>query len=288
MRNNIPILTVAGSDCSGGAGIQADLKTFAAHGLFGMSVVLSVVAENTCQVLSCHNVPVEIVDDQFKCIFEDIPPMAIKIGMLNSSEIIACVFSNLKKYKPSNIVLDPVMFAKNGFPLMDPANCDHLKRTLIPVASIITPNIPEAEHLCGFKISTNVNKMEACRILKDLTDGVVLLKGGHSVTEAYKQNKDIEVLDLSTSAENTEGYACDLLYDGKAFYVLQSDFINTKNTHGTGCTLSSAIAANLALKKDILSAVKDAKEYVQGAIMHSLDLGRGNGPTNHLYLMGRL
>lgn len=256
----IPILSIAGSDCSGGAGIQADLKTFSAHNLFGMSVVLSVVAENTARVISVHNVPTNIVDEQILAVFEDIVPKATKIGMIGSKELMECVALNLEKYKPQNIVIDPVMFAKNGFALMPLEDCDFFKKTLVRFADILTPNIPEAEYLCGFKIKNEEDKIKATKTLCGLGAKSVLLKGGHS-----------------------EDNADDVLYDGKQIYILKSGRIQTKNTHGTGCTLSSAIASNLAKGFGLFEAVSEAKEYVKNAIYYSLNLGKGCGPTNHFY-----
>ncbi|ANV98794.1 bifunctional hydroxymethylpyrimidine kinase/phosphomethylpyrimidine kinase [Helicobacter enhydrae] len=257
---NIPILTIAGSDCSGGAGIQADLKTFSAYHLFGMSIILSVVAENTKRVISCAHLPSSSVDEQFQAVFEDIPPKAVKIGMVGTCELMECLKNNLEQFKPQNIVLDPVMFAKNGFALMPTEHCAFLQKTLVPYADVLTPNIPEAEFLCGFTITDEATRKDACRALCDLGAKSVLLKGGH----------------LKESAD-------DLFFDGLEFHLLEAKRIATKNTHGTGCTLSSAIASNLALGKNLLESIKEAKEYVYGAILHSLNLGSGCGPLNHFY-----
>lgn len=258
--NLTPILTIAGSDCSGGAGIQADLKTFSAHKLFGMSVIVSVVAENTERVISCFDIPTKIVDEQMLAVFEDIPPKAVKIGMLPSCELMECVATNLKHFKPENVVIDPVMFAKNGFALMPPQNCEFFAKTLLEFADILTPNIPEAQYLSGFEIKDESTMIKAAKILYDKGAKAVLLKGGHR-----KDN------------------ANDIFYDGKEIHLFKSERIDTKNTHGTGCTLSSAIASNLALNKDKLSAIKEAKDYVFNAILYSLSLGKGYGPTNHFY-----
>ena len=256
----IPILSVAGSDCSGGSGVQADLKTFSAHNLFGMSVILSIVAENTVRVISSFDVPTKSIDEQFEAVFEDIPPQAIKIGMLGSSEIIQCVAQNLKTYKPNNIVIDPVMFAKNGFPLMPESTRAEFKSSMLTFADILTPNLPEASELCGFAISTIDDMKKAALTLHQMGAKSILIKGGHK-----------------------EGNADDVFYDGKEFHIFSAPKVATKNTHGTGCTLSSAIASNLALGKSYKQSIKLAKEYVFGAILHSLNLGNGNGPTNHFY-----
>lgn len=256
----IPVLTIAGSDCSSGAGIQADLKTFSAHNLFGMSVVLSVVAENTSRVISVHDIPTQSVDEQMLAVFEDIVPKATKIGMIGSCELMSCVAKNLSEFKPQNVVIDPVMFAKNGYALMPQENCDFFKQTIVKFADILTPNIPEAEFLCGFKIANEEQMIKAAKHLCSLGAKAVLLKGGHSETNAN-----------------------DVLYNGKEIYILKGERIETKNTHGTGCTLSSAIASNLAKGKDLFHAVSEAKEYVRNAIYYSLNLGKGCGPTNHFF-----
>lgn len=258
--NLTPILSIAGSDCSGGAGIQADLKTFSAHKLFGMSVIVSVVAENTARVISCFDISAQSVDEQMLAVFEDIVPKATKIGMLPSKELMACIAQNLRRFKPENVVIDPVMFAKNGYALMPPQNCEFFAQTMLEFADILTPNIPEAEFLCGFEIKDENAMIKAAKALYEKGAKAVLLKGGHR-----KDN------------------ANDIFFDGKDIHLLEGKRIDTKNTHGTGCTLSSAIASNLALGKDKLNAVKAAKEYVFGAILHSLSLGKGCGPTNHFY-----
>ncbi|KGI55564.1 bifunctional hydroxymethylpyrimidine kinase/phosphomethylpyrimidine kinase [Campylobacter sp. MIT 97-5078] len=255
-----PILTIAGSDCSGGAGLQADLKTFSAFKLFGMSVVVSVVAENTARVISCFDIPKQIIDEQMQAIFEDIPPKAVKIGMLGSKETIECVSENLAHFKPENIVIDPVMFAKNGFALMDPKNCELFKQKMLRFADVLTPNIPEAQYLCGFEIKDEKDMIKAAKELCELGAKAVLLKGGHSETNAN-----------------------DVFFDGQNVQIFKAERLKTKNTHGTGCTLSSALASNLALGKSKIEAVKEAKDYVFKAIKYSLNLGKGCGPTNHLF-----
>ncbi|MCX2682398.1 bifunctional hydroxymethylpyrimidine kinase/phosphomethylpyrimidine kinase [Campylobacter sp. MIT 21-1685] len=256
----IPVLTIAGSDCSGGAGIQADLKTFSAHKLFGMSVVLSVVAENTARVISVHNIPVENVDEQMQAVFEDIVPKATKIGMIGSKELMSCVAANLQKFQPKNVVIDPVMFAKNGFALMPVEDCEFFKNTIVQFADILTPNIAEAEFLCGFKIQNEEDMIRSAKVLFEQGAKNVLVKGGHSKNSAN-----------------------DVFFDGKEIVVFEGLKIDTKNTHGTGCTLSSAIASNLALAYGMRESVQKAKDYVFGAILHSLNLGKGCGPTNHFF-----
>lgn len=259
-KTAIPILSVAGSDCSGGAGLQADLKTFAAHNLFGMSIVLSIVAENTARVLGSFDVPSEYIFAQFDAIFEDIPPMATKIGMLGSASIIESVAQSLERHQAHNIVIDPVMFAKNGFPLMPESLREHYMRLILPFADVLTPNIPEASALCGFTIANIQDMKKAAKTLHKTGAKNVLIKGGHK-----------------------DDSADDVLYDGQEFAIFSAPKICTNNTHGTGCTLSSAIAANLALGKSVQEAISLAKEYVFYAILYSLKLGKGNGPTNHFY-----
>lgn len=256
-----PVLTIAGSDCSGGAGIQADLKTFSAHQLFGMSVVLSVVAENTARVISVYNLSPTCVNDQLEAVFEDIPPAAVKVGMIGSLELMQTLDEAFSKLKMSNVVIDPVMFAKNGAALMDVANCEFFKTNLLKHANLLTPNIPEAQFLCGFDINTLDDMKKAAKYLCEQGAKAVLIKGGHA--------KELN--------------ASDVLYDGLEFHFFTKERIDTKNTHGTGCTLSSAIASNLAKGKSLATSVREAKAYVFKAILHSLELGKGNGPTNHFY-----
>lgn len=254
------VLSIAGSDCSGGAGIQADLKTFGAHGVYGMSIILSVVAENTKEVISSFDLPESNISDQFSAVFSDIPPVAIKIGMLGSSTIIKAVKENLIKFNAKNIVIDPVMFAKNGFALMPNEIRSLFKKEILPLSYILTPNLPEANDLCGFNIKNLEDMKKACIALNQMGAKNVLLKGGH----------------LEDSAD-------DVFFDGNEFHILESKRIDSKNTHGTGCSLSSAIAANLALGFSPLESSKLAKDYVFNAILKAHPLGSGNGPINHFY-----
>ena len=254
------VLTIAGSDCSGGAGIQADLKTFAAHGVYGMSVIVSVVAENTSRVIDIQDISPEMIKKQMDAIFEDIGTDAVKVGMLSQPCCMEAVASKLKEYKPHNVVIDPVMVAKSGCPLMDPNAIHTLTREILPLADVLTPNIPEAEVISGIKISSPKDMEQAAKIIHDAGAKNVLVKGGHAV-----------------------GDALDILYDGSQFHRFRAERIHTKNTHGTGCTYSSAIASNLALELNLKEAVKKAKEYVTTAIRHSLSIGKGWGPTHHFY-----
>lgn len=253
-------LTIAGSDCSGGAGIQADLKTFSAHGVFGMSAIVSVVAENTARVIDIMDVTPDMIKKQIDAVFEDILPDAVKVGMLSQPCCMAAVAEKLREYRPKNVVIDPVMYAKNGCPLMDPGSVDALIETIIPLADLLTPNIPEAEKIAGLHIESVSDMEKAALAIHKMGCANVLVKGGHAV-----------------------GDAVDVLYDGKEFYHYSTERIDTKNTHGTGCTYSSAIASNLALGLTMSEAVGRAKEYVTTAIKHSLAIGNGCGPTHHFW-----
>ena len=257
------VLTIAGSDCSGGAGIQADIKTFCAFGVYGMSVITSVVAENTCGVIKSENISTEMIHLQLKAVFEDIFPDAVKIGMVSDCEIIECIADDLKKYNAKNVVADPVMAAKDGYKLLNDDALDIYINKLIPLTSLLTPNIPEAEILSGISIETKDDMKKAAEKIISLGCKNVLVKGGH------KNN--------SISTETT-----DILFDGNNFYEFEGKRIHTKNTHGTGCTLSSAIASSLAKGENIETSVRKAKSFLNSAIENSLDLGKGNGPLNHL------
>ena len=257
-------LTIAGSDCSGGAGIQADLKTFAAHGVFGMSVIVSVVAENTSRVIAIQDISPEIIMKQIDAVFEDIGADAVKIGMLSQPGSMEAVAEKIKQYKPDNVVIDPVMIAKNGCPLMNPDAVDTLIQTIIPLADLLTPNLPEVERITGLTITSIPDMEKAAACIHQMGSKNVLVKGGHAT-----------------------GDALDVLYDGKQFYHFSAQRIHTKNTHGTGCTYSSAIAANLALGMNLQEAVEQGKHYVTTAIQHSLSIGKGCGPTHHFYELYR-
>lgn len=253
-------LTIAGSDCSGGAGIQADIKTMSAHGVFGMSVIVSVVAENTSRVIDIENVSPKMIENQIEAIFEDIEVDSVKIGMLNNEECMLAVRKKLLQYKPKNVVVDSVMYAKNGCPLMSPDCIDSLIKYIVPIATVLTPNIPEAECIADMKIETIDQMKESAIKIHNMGCKNVLIKGGHY-----------------------EGDAIDILFDGKDFFTFTNERINTKNTHGTGCTLSSAITSNLALGHSVEKSVENAKNYVTNAIKYSLEIGKGYGPTNHFY-----
>lgn len=258
------VLTIAGSDCSGGAGIQADLKTFSAHGVFGMSVIVSVVAENTSRVIDIQDITPDMIQKQIDAVFEDIEVDAVKIGMLSTPVCMRAVAEKLQQYGPKNVVVDPVMVAKNGSPLMDPNSVDSLIQLIIPLADVLTPNIPEAEKITGKTIGSLAEMKAAAEEIYKMGCKNVIVKGGHAI-----------------------GNAVDVLYDGNRFYEFETHRIETKNTHGTGCTFSSAIASNLALGLTIPQAVERAKRYVTTAIEHALEIGKGNGPTHHFYELYR-
>ncbi|MFT9487997.1 MAG: bifunctional hydroxymethylpyrimidine kinase/phosphomethylpyrimidine kinase [Tepidibacillus sp.] len=253
-------LTIAGSDSGGGAGIQADLKTFTLLGVYGTSVITSVTAQNTQGVFAIHDIPTNVIDQQIEAVLSDIGTDAIKIGMLSSKEIVKVVTEQLKQYKDIPIVLDPVMVAKGGSPLLADDAKEEIKKELFSLATVITPNIPEAEVLTKLTIKTVEDMKKAAEILIELGPQSVLVKGGHLVEEAV-----------------------DILYDGKHWITFPGKRINTKNTHGTGCTYSSAIAAELAKGKELQKAIKNAKEFIQMAIIGAdeLNIGSGHGPTNH-------
>lgn len=252
------VLTIAGSDCSGGAGIQADIKTMIMNGVYAMSVITALTAQNTTGVFGIQETPVEFVGQQMDCVFQDIFPDAVKIGMLSSPEIMHHVAAGLQKYEARHIVLDPVMVSTSGHRLMQKEAEETLQKELFPLAEVITPNIPEAEVLTGLKI-TDADSMElAARAISNEFHISVLLKGGHRVEDAN-----------------------DLLYtDGKTQW-LKGERIDNPNTHGTGCTLSSAIASNLAKGYDLTDSVIRAKSYLTDALRADLNLGKGSGPLDH-------
>lgn len=254
-------LSIAGSDCSGGAGIQADLKSFSANGVFGMSVITAITAQNTMGVFGIQDVNPEMIEKQIDVIFEDIKVDAVKIGMVSKIESIKAIARALKKVDNlPEVILDPVMVSKSGFKLLSEDAKETLINELFKMATMVTPNLPEAEEILNRKIENIDDMKKACLDLKKLGPKYVLLKGGH-----------------------LEGEATDLLYDGKEYYIYNHKRINCRHTHGTGCTLSSAIAANIAKGIDVESAVKKAKEYVTIAIENGIELGHGVGPTHHFY-----
>lgn len=256
------VLTIAGSDSCGGAGIQADLKTFSAHGVYGMSVITAVTCQNTMGVFDVQDIRPDIIKKQIDAIFTDIPVNALKIGMVSQIETIYAIADKLEEYQPEKIVLDPVMVSKSGYDLLVPEAKEALIKRLIPLASIVTPNLPEAEAITGMKIENLEQMKEAAKKIVEMGAKNVLIKGGHLAEDAT-----------------------DLFYDGEKMLPLEMARIHTKNTHGTGCTLSSAIASNLAKGMTPEEAVKEAKKYITIAIEHALELGKGVGPTHHFYTL---
>ena len=258
------VLTIAGSDSGGGAGIQADLKTYTALGVFGMSAITSLTAQNTTGVYGIFNVDPEFVAKQIDVIFEDFNIDVVKTGMLSNSEIIKAVVKSLKKWKIEMIVVDPVMRAKGGDPLLLPDATETLISEFLPMAYVVTPNVPEAEVLSGMKIKTNEDMLEAAKKIRALGPKYVLMKGGHLEEDEF---------------------AIDYLYTGEDFFEFKSERFHTKNTHGTGCTYASAIAAYLAKWNDIVDAVKLAKVFVTGGVKYGLEHGKGHGPVNHEWMV---
>lgn len=254
------VLTIAGTDPTGGAGAQADLKTFTAHKVFGMSIITALVAQNTTGVIDIVNTTPHFLEEQFQCVFTDIFPDAVKIGMVSQPELIETIVEQLKKYEAHHIVVDPVMVSTSGSRLLQDDALEALKTKLIPLSCIITPNIPEAEVLVGYKINSKDLMIQAAKDIRKWYQGAILIKGGHF-----------------------ENRADDLLYVDEEVIWLESERIDNPNTHGTGCTLSSAIASNLALGNDLITSVKNAKAYISGALKANLNLGKGSGPLNHCW-----
>lgn len=253
-------LTIAGSDSSGGAGIQADLKAFSALGVYGMSVITAITAQNTCGVTAIRELDREIIGDQIAAVYDDIKVDAVKIGMLSSSAIIHEVAAGLAKYQTGNIVLDTVMISKSGSHLLKEEAVETLKRELIPRATVVTPNLHEASALVGFSVQDRKSMEKAAEVIKAMGAQYVVVKGGH-----------------------LEGEPCDLLYDGAEMEAFANRRIATVHTHGTGCTFSSAIAAGLAKGLSVRDSVAAAKAYITMAIEQGFKLGHGVGPTHHFY-----
>lgn len=253
-------LTIAGSDCSGGAGIQADIKTMSAYDVYAMSAITALTAQNTMGVSGIMEVTSAFLEQQLDSIFTDIFPDAVKIGMVSSEKLILSIAKKLVFYKAKNIVVDPVMVSTSGSRLISEEAISVLKDFLFPLASVLTPNIPEAEVIAQMQIDSKEDMIQAARKISDAYGCPVLCKGGHSFADAD-----------------------DLLYEDGVITWIAGRRINNPNTHGTGCTLSSAIASNLAKGLSLVEAVKDAKEYVTKAIEANLNLGRGRGPLNHMW-----
>ena len=255
-------LTIAGSDSCGGAGIQADIKTMTMNGVYAMSAITALTAQNTLGVRAIQEATPEFLQQQIDAVFEDIRPDAVKIGMVASSELIRVIADRLRYYEAKNVVVDPVMVATRGCSLMKTDAVQVLCCELLPLAAVVTPNIPEAQVLAGIPIESKEAMRKAAEIIGDTYGCAVLLKGGHSINDAN-----------------------DLLYAQGKYQWFEGKRIDNPNTHGTGCTLSSAIAANLAKGYDLAESVKRAKEYISGALAAMLDLGQGSGPMNHAFLL---
>ena len=254
-------LTIAGSDSSGGAGIQADLKTMIANGVYAMTAITALTAQNTTGVQGIFEVTPEFLEQQIDSVFTDIRPDAVKIGMVSSVGLIESIAKKLKQYEAENIVVDPVMVATSGSRLISEDAIGALKELLLPMATVLTPNIPETEVLSGMEVKTANDMIAAAKYISETYHCAVLCKGGHQLNDAN-----------------------DLLFQkGKEPVWFHGKRIDNPNTHGTGCTLSSAIASNLAKGRDLETSVKYAKNYISGALADMLDLGKGSGPMNHAF-----
>ena len=255
-------LSIAGSDCSGGAGIQADIKTMTMNGVYAMSVITALTAQNTTGVKAIQESTPDFLQQQLDAVFEDIYPDAVKIGMVSSSELIHVIADRLRYYNARNIVIDPVMVASAGSSLMKQNAVQTLIKELLPISTLVTPNIPEAQVLSGMSIENKEDMISAAKQIGDSYHCAVLLKGGHSINDAN-----------------------DLLYTEGELVWFEGKRINNPNTHGTGCTLSSAIASNLAKGLTLTESVQKAKDYISGALAAMLDLGKGSGPMNHAFVL---
>lgn len=261
----VTALTIAGSDSGGGAGIQADIKSMSANGVFAMSAITAITCQNTCGVTAIHNVPLDIIEKQIDAVMSDIGADGVKTGMLSTAAIISLVARKAREWKMENLVVDPVMVATSGAKLLDDDAIDTLKRELIPLAKVLTPNLPEASALTGRTISTLEEMHEAARELVAMGAHSVVVKGGHGDGEL----------------------SIDLYFDGGQFVELPAHRVDTKNTHGTGCSFASAVCAHLALGEDTVTAVRHAKEYITRAIESAKDweIGAGSGPVDHFFAL---
>ncbi|NIM20181.1 MAG: bifunctional hydroxymethylpyrimidine kinase/phosphomethylpyrimidine kinase [Candidatus Latescibacteria bacterium] len=256
-------LTIAGSDSGGGAGIQADLKTFHAHGVFGTSVITAVTAQNTVAVSQAFDLPTDLIKAQLDAVLSDFDISAAKTGMLSSAEIIRAVADSLRDWKFKSLVIDPVMISKSGYKLLRNDAIESLQKELIPMALVVTPNIHEAEILTRMEIDSPERMHDAARKIHDLGCKNVIVKGGHA---GFNR-------------------ATDILFDGENIHTFESWFVETKSVHGTGCTFSAAITARLALGESVLKAVRHAKKYITETIENAPSIGSGHGPTHHFYFL---
>lgn len=256
------VLTIAGSDSCGGAGIQADIKTITVHGVYAMSAITALTAQNTLGVQDVSAVSPEFLASQLDSVFSDIVPDAVKIGMVPNTELIEVIIEKLKFYKVKNIVVDPVMVATSGDILIQESTINIMKNELFSLATVITPNILEAQVLSGIEIKNEQDMINASKLISNQYNCAVLCKGGHSINDAN-----------------------DLLYTNNQYTWFIGERIANNNTHGTGCTLSSAIATNLTLEEDLFNSITNAKHYISSALSAMLDLGNGSGPLNHMYMI---
>ena len=255
------ILTIAGSDSGGGAGIQADIKAISANGGYALSAVTSVTAQNTVAVTAAFDLPVPLIEAQLDAIFTDFSVASVKTGMLASPAIVEAVAGKLREYAPPTVVIDPVIRSTSRFPLLKTEAIDSLKNVLLPLATVVTPNIHEAELLAEQDIRDATDAKIAAKTIAKYGCQAVLVKGGHL----------------------TGSRATDVLYFDGQWHLFEAERIETENTHGTGCTYSAAIAAHLGQGKDLRDAIRTAKTYITGAIQHALDIGHGHGPTHHFF-----
>ncbi len=257
------VLTIAGSDSGGGAGIQADIKSMSANGVFALSVLTAITAQNTEEVTEIFELPTSIIAAQLDAVFDDFDVAAVKTGMLSSAAVVDTVARLLKLQNLGMLVVDPVMISKSGRPLLQPEAIEAVKKQLFPLALLVTPNVHEAQQLSGIEITCLADARRAAKVIHQFGCRHVLIKGGHLLAER----------------------ATDLLYDGRFFNVFKGEYLDTPHTHGTGCTFASAIAAHLARGKSVPDAVQTAKTYLTEAIRHGLAIGHGRGPTNHFYFL---
>ncbi len=260
------VLTIAGSDSSGGAGIQADIKAIQANGAYAASVLTAVTAQNTVAVNAAYDLPVAWIEAQLDAVFDDLTVEVVKTGMLSSAAIIECVAAKLAAREVKRLVVDPVMISKSGYALLKPDAVEVLKERLLPLAALVTPNAHEAAHLTGLPVRTAEQAREAARAIREMGAAAVLVKGGHLEGESE---------------------AVDVLFDGAHYYTFHAPLLETMHTHGTGCTYASSIAANLARGVPLRGAIARSKRYVTEAIRHGLPLGAGHGPTHHFYFLDR-
>ena len=284
-------LTIAGSDSGGGAGIQADLKTMMAFGVFGTSAITALTAQNTLGVQDSLPVPASFVEKQMDSVFQDIFPDAVKIGMIADIEQVSAISEKLREYGAEHIVIDPVMISTSGRRLMPEDAAELAQEKLYPLAELLTPNIPEAEYLADMRIFSDEDRKTAASVIYQALGCPVLIKGGHAAVEesgggcgpGMGEEDRKSANDCCGREKGASGRSDDRLYDGENMIWLRGPRISCKNTHGTGCTLSSAIASGLARGQTLEASVRAAKRYIEGALRDGMDIGHGNGPLNHAW-----